>query len=576
MNLTIIQSGLEDLTISIPDGQTIMEALKGQGLNLDAPCAGRGRCGKCLVSVKGDFEPPSESELEILSGRTDLRLACQAKGLGDVTVVVEAKALFSALKGLGWTAPYNFDPPISLIEVGERDRRDQRPLMRALDLSSENYDVLSQLSVLEANRTLGKVLFSHHKLLGAWETHDGPNENLAAAFDLGTTGLALALIDLNQRQTVAMETALNPQTAVGGDVISRMTYAAESPEKIQHLQNLALEGLAGLVAKAVDSTRAKNIGAAVICGNTTMLHLLAGLNPKSLAQAPYRPIFVDRLNLSHLAQKIGLPPWAEVTTAPSISAYVGGDITSGLTAIKLSQRPGTVIFIDIGTNGEIVLSKDNHLVATSCAAGPALEGMNISCGMRAVTGAIDSFQLAPDMTPTYTTIGGVDPKGFCGSGLIDIVAELIRSEVITKTGRFSPSSVKSGLIKDGQYHLTDEVFLSQKDIRQVQLAKGAISAAMKMLLERFELTLSDLDEVVIAGSFGYHLKAENLLAISLIPKGYTGPITFVGNSSLAGAARLLLDRLATLEIDSIAQNVEVIELGFDPKFQETFVKELSF
>jgi uncharacterized 2Fe-2S/4Fe-4S cluster protein (DUF4445 family) len=575
VRLTIKQPENEDLVLDLADGSTLMDCLSAAGLSLDAPCGGKGRCGKCLVEAQGDLEPPSAKELEIIGPKSGQRLACQARGRGEVLVTLGQGAAFSALKGLGWTAPYNFNPVASLIGAPPRDRHDQRALLDTLSLKAELSPALEKLAVLEANRIEAKALCFGHQLLEVWPQGEGPEECLAAAFDLGTTGLALAVLDLGRRETILVETALNPQTAVGGDVISRITHAAEKPENLEKLQALALEGLSSLVEKALGE-RAENIGAAVVCGNTTMLHLLAGLNPKSLAQAPYRPIFTESLDLSALAPRLGLPSYAKVSTAPCISAYVGGDITSGLAAIKLRERPGTVIFIDIGTNGEIVLSRNGRLVATSCAAGPALEGMNISCGMRAVTGAVDSFLLVPGLTHVFSTIGGAEPKGICGSGLIDLVAELVRSGLITKTGRLKAPEGRPDPLIEGNYHLTETVFLSQKDVRQVQLAKGAISAAMKMLLAKLDLTLGDLDEVVIAGSFGYHLRAENLLAISLIPKGYQGPVSFVGNSSLAGAARLLMDRSAMEEIEKLSREIEVIELAFDPKFQETFLAELGF
>ena len=562
--------------MDMADGATLMEALAAAGLRLDSPCGGRGRCGKCLVAATGDLEPPGASELKHLESKPGQRLACQARARGDATITLDSGAAFSSLKGLGWTAPYSSDPIATLAAVPPRDRQDQKTLVSAYSLKAALGESLERLGVLEADRAVGRILYSEDRLLGVWPDNDGPTENLAAAFDVGTTGLALAVLDLDKRETIAVETALNPQTAVGGDVISRITYAAESRENNAHLQDLVLEGLSGLVSKTLGPMRAQNVGVAMISGNTTMMHLLAGLNPKSLAQAPYRPIFTDRLDVSPLAPRLGLPSWARASTAPCISAYVGGDITSGMVAIKLRERPGTVMFIDIGTNGEIVLSREGRLVATSCAAGPALEGMNISCGMRAVTGAVDSFLLVPGLSHVFTTIGGAEPKGICGSGLIDLVAELVRSGLIGKTGRMIAPPGRPDPLRDGNYHLTDEVYLSQKDVRQVQLAKGAISAAMKMLLAELGLGLSDLDEVVIAGSFGYHLRADNLLAISLIPKGYEGPVTFVGNSSLAGAARLLMDRSALEDIDKLTGDVQVIELGFDPKFQETFLSELGF
>ncbi|MDR0354694.1 MAG: ASKHA domain-containing protein [Deltaproteobacteria bacterium] len=585
MRLTIRQNGREDLVVNSSDDATIMETLALADLRLDAPCGGQGRCGKCLVEAVGDLVPPESNEQKLLKGREGKRLACLAKGAGDVTVVLSEKSVFNAVVGLGWSAPFQLDPVLSLAPIPERDRQDQSCLLSALSLKTRPGQGLADLAKLEADKLPGWLLSWRDELLAAFpatkrELGDAANDkpaNLAVALDLGTTGLAAAVIDLDKREIAAMETALNPQTAMGADVISRITLAAASEEDLLQLQDLALEGLAKLIVSAAGGPeQAKKIGGAVISGNTTMLHLLAGVNPKSLAQAPYRPIFTQSLDLSHLSERLNLAPYSRVVTSPSISAYVGGDISAGLIAVKLVERPGTCMFIDIGTNGEIVLSRNGKLVAASCAAGPALEGMNIVCGTRAVTGAVDSFKLNDDLSAEFTTIGGAEPIGICGSGIIDICAELTKVGIIQKSGRLVQPEGLPTVVEDGRYPLTEQVYFCQKDVRQVQLAKGAISAAMKMLLEKLSLSVDDLDEVIIAGSFGFHLRSESLLGISLIPKGYQGPVTFVGNSSLAGSARLLLDRSAHQEIEELVGRVEVMELGFDPKFQDAFLGELSF
>ncbi|MDR1308592.1 MAG: ASKHA domain-containing protein [Deltaproteobacteria bacterium] len=576
MILTVCRPGHEDMAIEASDRATIMEALALGGLHLDAPCGGRGRCGKCLVKASGRLEPPGEREAGLLEGHEGYRLACLARCAGDASVGLAAESLFKAVKGLGWSAPYSLDPPIRLLAVPERGRQDQRSLSELMGLEAGRRQALESIGALEADRAAAHVLACHGEILAAFPAGQEAPATLAAALDLGTTGLSVAVLDLAGREIVAMGTALNPQTAIGADVISRITSAAQSAEDLRVLQDLVLDGLRDLLVSAVGQPTARTISGAVISGNTTMLHLLAGVNPKSLAQAPYRPIFTGALDVSWLAPRLGLAGHAMVTTTPSISAFVGGDITSGMLAIKLAERPGTRMFIDIGTNGEIVLSRGGRLVATSCAAGPALEGMNIACGTRAVTGAVDGFRLGPGLAPAFTTIGQAPAIGLCGSGLIDVCAELVKAGLISRTGKMAQGPGSPPELRDGRYHLTDSVFLGQKDIRQVQLAKGAIAAAMRMLLERLGLSMADLDEVIVAGSFGFHLRDESLSDIGLIPGGYRGPVTFVGNSSLAGAARLLLDRTAREEIGRLSGQVEVIELAFDPRFQETFLAELGF
>ena len=585
MKITLKQSGRPDREYKAYEGQTILSFLANQGLHLDAPCAGRGKCGKCRVKATGEVSPPEENETQILKS-TDERLACQARLLGDAVVEIAAEARFSSVKGLGESEPYEVDSPLKAETFGLLDRQDATDLMTARGLGRASIKALDQLAVIDAARQVGRGVKWGDELLKVEPVGDGrePEELLAAAVDLGTTGLAVAIIDVTKGEVVAQGTSLNPQTTCGGDVISRITMAAEGREQQDHLQNLIINGLGSLIRETVGDGRLPKIMAAIISGNTTMMYLLAGVQPRGLAQSPYRPAFVKGLDLSHLAGRLQLDESAKVLTAPCISAYVGGDITAGMLAVGLKKRPGTVLYIDIGTNGEIVLSHRGRLVATSCAAGPALEGMNILCGQRATPGAVDSFAMAGDYSYKYTTIGEASPTGICGSGLIDLTAALITAGLIDKTGRLKPpkdipAEAPAWLadLKDGRFNFDrSRVFFDQKDVRQVQLAKGAIAAAVEMLLGRMELTENDLDEIIIAGAFGFHLKAESLKTISLIPPAYNGPVRFVGNSSLAGAARMVLTPSAVDELNAIAAETEVLELGFDPQFQTVFVRHLAF
>jgi uncharacterized 2Fe-2S/4Fe-4S cluster protein (DUF4445 family) len=464
------------------------------------------------------------------------------------------------------------------IELEVMDRQDPTGSLDARGITTHNIAALNEITLVDSTYSKGRALVWLNELLEAWPIDAKNNRKtgpLAAAFDLGTTGLALAVIDLSQNKVIALETALNPQTATGGDVISRITYTLDSYDNLLELQSMALEGLGGMVIQAVGKDMGKDISAATISGNSIMQHILAAVTPESLAQAPYRPVFTHMLDISHLAPRLNLSPRAKVLMAPMISSYIGGDIVSGILAVQLKERPGTVIFIDIGTNGEIVLARDGKFVATSCAAGPALEGMNIMCGMRAATGAIDTFIMEPDYSYNFTTIGGAPPIGICGSALIDITAFLVKGNIIDKSGLLIDPPGQE-ILRDGRFWLTDKIFLEQKDVRQVQLAKGAIAAAVEMLLERQGLSVDKIDEIVIAGSFGYHLRAESLKAISLIPPNYAGPVTFVGNSSLAGSARLILNSDSPKEVMELIKQVEVLDLGFDLNFQKVFLKHMAF
>ena len=236
------------------------------------------------------------------------------------------------------------------------------------------------------------------------------------------------------------------------------------------------------------------------------------------------------------------------------------------------------IFIDIGTNGEIVLISEGKMVATSTAAGPALEGMNISCGSRAEEGAIDSFHIDDEYNISFTTIGGIKAKGICGSALIDISAYMVLKEIIHKSGRFNNNINHKilGKVRDKKFYITDEIYISQKDIRQIQLAKGAISAGISMLLKEAKVTLDMVEEIVIAGAFGYHINAENIKTIGLLPKGFNGDITFVGNSSIEGARLALINSDILETIISFKDRIEIVELSTKDEFQDFFVGALSF
>jgi uncharacterized 2Fe-2S/4Fe-4S cluster protein (DUF4445 family) len=579
LTITIKQTGQPDRVVQAETGVTLLKALAAHDLRLDAPCSGKGKCGKCIVTATGALSGQSPEEIKFAEGNASRRLACRAVVEGDVVLKMEDEAAFKSMKSLGDHEPYPFDPPLKEIDLEILDRQDPTGCLDIRGITTHSIRALNEIANVDSAYSRGRAVVWENELLESWpidKNNDRRTGPLAAAFDLGTTGLALAVIDLSENKIIAIDTALNPQVVMGGDVISRITETYDSHDNLLRLQSLGLEGLAGMVTSAVGNELGKDISAAIISGNSTMQHLLAAIHPKNLAQAPYRPVITHMLDISHLAPRLNISPNAKVMMAPMISSYVGGDIVAGILAVQLKKRPGTVVFIDIGTNGEIVISRDGKLVATSCAAGPALEGMNILCGTRAVTGAIDTFVMEDDLSFKYTTINDAPAMGICGSALIDICAYLIKNKIVNKGGRMKNPEGVSVLKDDGRFWITDKVFLDQLDVRQVQLAKGAIAAAMEMLMERLGLTLKNIDEIVIAGSFGYHLRADSLRYISLIPPDYEGPVTFVGNSSLAGSARLLRNRDSLKEVMDYIKEVEVIELGFDPKFQEEFVKHLAF
>jgi len=360
--------------------------------------------------------------------------------------------------------------------------------------------------------------------------------------------------------------------------LSRISYCMENSPGVTQLQETILETLNELMRDLTGSAgRAERIYQVVIAGNTTMLHFVLGVYPGSIAKAPYRPTFLEQVGLK--AREVGLQicPEGNVTLLPSASGYVGADILAGVVATGFDQKDYPAIFLDIGTNGEIVANLEGRLIATSTAAGPALEGMNISCGCRAEEGAIDTFFI-DHYEFHYTTIGAASPKGICGSGLLDITAAMVKHKIILTSGRFNPNldSRLKGRVRDKKFYLSDELYISQTDIRQIQLAKGAIAAGVTLLLEEAGIPLEAIEEAVIAGAFGYHINPESIREIGLLPKGLMAKITFVGNSSAEGARLALLNQGVMTRINQLKGKIEVLELSLNPLFQDYFVKALSF
>jgi uncharacterized 2Fe-2S/4Fe-4S cluster protein (DUF4445 family) len=330
----------------------------------------------------------------------------------------------------------------------------------------------------------------------------------------------------------------------------------------------------------------ENIYEVILSGNTCMLHLATKTSPESLGKYPYIPQVKGASYLNAKEHNLRVSDFGIIYLPPIISSYVGADITSGVLASQLHKGEGVALFVDIGTNGEMVIGFDGNLSATSTAAGPAFEGMNITYGMRAGQGAIEFFEILEEGKINIKVIGQTEAAGICGSGLLDIAGELIAHGVISKNGRFvdpEKSNIHPGLKErlvkvDGKlvFKITDRVFLSQKDVRQVQLAKGAVRAGIEFLLENKGVEASRVEKVLIAGSFGYHLRAKSLTNIGLLPKEFEGKIQFIGNTSKSGGQAFLLNNNYRSQMKQTVEDVEVLELANYKDFDKVFVNCLGF
>jgi uncharacterized 2Fe-2S/4Fe-4S cluster protein (DUF4445 family) len=415
------------------------------------------------------------------------------------------------------------------------------------------------------------------------ESGDTSGESFGLVVDIGTTTLVAALVDLRDGRERLTRSALNPQTRHGQDVLSRI-HLGSTPEGLERLQGDLIRELNGLVAAlcAGAGVASARIYEAVLSGNTAMLHLAVGADPRSLGKFPYTPVLQGGEYLDAAAIQLAIAPKGRVYLPPLLSAYVGADIVSGLLATSLHEQPGVVLFVDIGTNGEMVLAVDGKLTATSTAAGPAFEGMNIACGMRASEGAVELFAVE-DHGIRVETIGCADPVGLCGSGLLDLVGELARSGSLDRNGRFSrqaPNPVLEERLAfpagKGVFQVAGPVFLTQKDVRQVQLAKGAVRAGIELLLRAEGLQAGDVDRVLIAGSFGFHLRTQSLVNLGLLPEAFADRVEFVGNTSQSGGRAFLVNARSRRTMAEVAGRVRVLELANDPAFEQTFIAALAF
>ena len=565
---------------TVPENSTILQGIRKAGICFELPCSGLGLCGKCKVIATGELELPTNDEMKFIDQGRNERLACCAKVKGDVCIEFICREKKIQTINSGFTRKVEVDSSMKLIDFGAIEKKSSTPFSETINCEVNDVDLYKKISELESGKKLetGSLygVVWNNELIDLFKEK---REILAAAIDIGTTGISAYLIDLETGGIINKLSSLNPQTEYGGDVISRITWCMTHQDGTTHLQKLISEELNRLIIKLTGGRfSAEQIYNVVVAGNTTMLHLLVGINPSSMAMAPYRPVLLNSAVFRASEIGISINACGRLTLLPSASAYVGADIIAGISATEFNKNKKNSIFIDIGTNGEIAAISRGKMVCTSTAAGPALEGMNISCGCRAEKGAIESFDIDENYNITYATIEGTEPLGICGSGLIDIAGSLVKRGIVTKTGSFNKNMDQRVMerFREKKFYITDKIYISQKDIRQIQLAKGAIAAGIRMLLEKINISVEDLEEVIIAGAFGYHIDEENILNIGLIPKGFNGDISFVGNTSIEGARLAAVNKGCIAEMNQIKKEMETLELSTDSRFQDYFIAELNF
>ncbi|MBT3381637.1 MAG: DUF4445 domain-containing protein [Lentisphaerae bacterium] len=601
-----------------PSGRTVhvlaetilFEAAARAGVLLQSPCGGKGTCGKCRVRVVEGACAPSEACRSALTEEQleeGYRLACQAKVGGDSVVDVPDASLYEASTKIltsGEGRELSGQPAVwkRYVELpcpsSEDAVADLRRLEREIGKVHVHLDVMQGLpNALRDNAFKGTAVVCSSRLL-AFEPGNTEGQCYGVAFDLGTTTVVGELIDLTTGRELAVVATMNPQISLGDDVISRITRARETPGAVEEMQASVVGALNELIEELVAEADVpqEKIYEITVAGNTTMQHLFCGISPAALGEVPFPPAYNRTLMMTTREVGLRVHPNARLCVFPNIGGFVGGDTVAGILANGLHCTDRPAVLVDIGTNGEIVLACDGKLFTTSTAAGPAFEGARISAGMRATVGAIEKVVMnGEDLV--YNVIGDTAPIGLCGTGLIDLAAVLLRAGIIDATGRVLgkeevPSSVPSALCSrlherdDGQVDVLvasaeesksgEAIYLLQRDIRELQLATGAIRAGLNIMLQRCGLTADDLSEVLIAGGFGNFIRRGNARRIGLLPNIPSDRLRFVGNASSMGAKYVLISEEARGIVESIAESAEHVDLSMDPEFQMEFGMAMMF
>ena len=578
-----------------------MNLLVDEGFDINPFCGGRGVCGKCRVKIKNNPPEPSRSDTKILDPREleeGFRLSCQFNVESELEVVLDEDGEITGLT-TGVVTETELAPEFkkACIHLEKPVLEDPRDFVRRVHDELDTVDIsLMGLKELDhVNKKKPFTVLSREGVIVGVEAGDTTKELFGLAVDIGTTVVVVYLMDLKTGEEVDVKTFYNPQRRYGADVISRVNHSIQHKSGLGELQNVLLEGINRSISEICSRNGIENesIVKTVVVGNTIMLHTLAGINADSIARIPYIPVFSDALRFSPAELKLEANPRGEVHLLPSISGYIGADVIADMLAVKFhTLKSASNMLIDIGTNGEIVLGNKKGIVACSTAAGPAFEGANITFGMAGTTGAVSELNLENEGKAYYKTVEDKPARGICGSGLLDIVAELCRLNFIKPTGAFYPleemTSWQKSLMTETNGNSAfrvvgseesasgKDIILTQKDIREVQLAKGAIAAGISILVEEVGLDYEQIGTVFLAGGFGNYLNPSSAAEIKMIPAELEEKVLRIGNAAGAGAKLALLNKNLERQAKKIKELTRYVELSVKPEFQERFVSAMEF
>lgn len=601
----------DDLWLKVRQGETIREALQETDVELGGDCGGLGKCGKCKVRVLSSIGPPSKAENDLLDEeelKQGIRLACHTKIEKDLVIYVgetEPEAEYFQILRSGYRPLLQLEPLI-----------DKRSITLSPDLQNEGISDLNRIKLalgpeyqdlkasLHCLHTLPQMLKEtrfhgaavlHDNYLMAWQNWEKLNCHYGLAFDIGTSTLVGKLISLQDGSEIAAICRLNSQINYGTNVISRLQYIKEHSNGLERLHNLLIDDINHITKRLLEvgGLEPNDIFVAVAAGNTTMQHLFLNLSPLGIAEAPFSPVLTDGLIVKAADVGLQLHPEALLYMMPMKSGYIGGDLISVVLASGAAEQEDEIILgLDLGTNGEIFLGNRKRLMTCSAAAGPALEGARISRGMIAKAGAIEGVGFE-EGDFHYMVIGNIKPKGICGSGLVDLVANLLELGIIDYEGLIGPPQERIGeglsprIIKRSgvnnflvaspeESYDRKPLYLTQNDVRELQLAKGAIAAGIKTLMDEMGIGVQDIHRIYLAGALGNYVNPYSAMRIGLIPSVDPKIISSLGNAASTGASMVLLSKDYWHKANELADSIEHIELSTRLDFNQYFIEQLDF
>jgi len=596
-------------TVRVPPGVTVFDAASWNGIAIDSTCGGHGTCKKCRVRIEAGDVPPTSLDARAFTQpelEQGWRLACRAQAGGDLEVEVPPLVTRPKAATVGVGRQVILHPALlkRYVELDEPALDDQRSDFRRLQDAIDDLELRADPAAL---RRLPHVLRASDfrvtavvvdDLLVDVEPGDTTEQLHAIAFDLGTTTVVATLLDVRTGTPVAVRSMLNKQQPFGADVISRISATMLDPTALDRLRTLAAETLQELALEVCEhgGIEPSQVYEVALAGNATMTAIALGVDPAPMGVAPFILATQSYPELPAAELGLGLHPRAQASVFPALGAYVGGDIVAGLLASGMTRDRRLRLFIDVGTNCEVALGSAEGLICTAAPAGPAFEAAQIACGMRAAEGAVEVVRITDDGIE-LGVIGDTEPVGICGSGLVDAVAELVRVGLIDLSGRFAAEDdaariaphIASRLTTrddgsrlfvlhwaDGEGNPEGAVYLSQRDVRELQFAKAAIATGWRLLVQELGIAENEIEQVLLAGSFGSYLSPASAIRIGLVPKLAVPRIVSAGNVAGEGAKMALLSLQERHAAEAMLEQVRYIELSDRPDFNDRFVEQLAF